>query len=141
MSESSISLSGGLPNTVLPPLPESTTEALAAAGDDRTAIAAFVAEHPRVSDGWAALGDATDTPIDRYAAYRVGYHRGLDSLRAAGWRGSGYVRWTAPSNRGFLRCLAGLQQMALAIGETDEAQRCAQFLVQLDPDWSSRSAE
>ena len=48
------------------------------------------------------------TTIERYAYYRVGYHRGLDALRANGWRGSGYVRWSEPTNRGFLRALAGL---------------------------------
>jgi hypothetical protein len=96
-------------------------------------VAAFVAAHPRLCDGWAALGDLGRDTIERYAAYRVGYHRGLDALRANGWRGSGYVRWSAPGNVGFLRCLAGLGVMAAAIGETDEAERCTQFLQQLDP--------
>jgi len=54
-------------------------------------------------------------------------------LRANGWRGSGYVRWSAASNRAFLRSLLGLQRMAERIGETDEAERCATFLAQLDP--------
>jgi hypothetical protein len=71
--------------------------------------------------------------VEAYAYYRIGYHRGLDALRANGWRGSGYVRRSAPSNRGFLDCLAGLGRMADAIGETDEAERCTQFLAQLDP--------
>ena len=92
-----------------------------------------VADHPRFLDAWAALGDAATDPVERYAAYRVGYHRGLDALRANGWRGSGYVRWAEPTNVGFLRCVRGLQAMAAAIGETDEAERCAQFLQQLDP--------
>jgi hypothetical protein len=43
------------------------------------------------------------------------------------------VRWTEPSNQGFLRSLAGLGAMAAAIGEHDEAERIATFLVQLDP--------
>lgn len=103
------------------------------ADDPRAAVAAFVAAHPRLCDGWAALGDLGRDTIERYAAYRVGYHRGLDALRANGWRGSGYVRWNAPGNVGFLRCLAGLGVMAAAIGETDEAERCTQFLQQLDP--------
>ncbi len=30
------------------------------------------------------LGDLSPTTIDAYAAYRVGYHRGLDRLRASG---------------------------------------------------------
>ena len=56
-------------------------------------------------------------------------------LRQNGWRGSGYVRWEHPGNRGFLRSLAGLQRTAAEIGEDDEAERCAQFLRQLDPGW------
>jgi hypothetical protein len=71
--------------------------------------------------------------MERYACFRVGYHRGLDALRASGWRGSGYVRWEHESNCGFLRSLRGLQRQAAAIGEADEAERCAQFLGQLDP--------
>lgn len=84
-------------------------------------------------DGWAALGDLGRDPIERYAAYRVGYHRGLDALRANGWRGSGYVRWTEATNYGFLSALRGLAQMAELIGEHDEAERCNTFLLQLDP--------
>jgi Protein of unknown function (DUF3151) len=107
--------------------------AASAAADPRSAVAAIVADHPRSLDAWAMLGDLGRDPVERYAAYRVGYHRGLDALRANGWRGSGYVRWSAPSNHGFLRSLLGLQRMAAAIGETDEAERCAVFLAQLDP--------
>lgn len=66
-------------------------------------------------------------------AFRVGYHRGLDMLRANGWRGSGYVRYVHESNRGFLDCLAGLARQAAVIGEDAEALRCRQFLAQLDP--------
>jgi hypothetical protein len=72
----------------------------------------------------------------RYAFFRVGYHRGLDALRGAGWRGSGYVRGEHPTNQGFLRCLDGLRRSAAEIGETEEADRCAQFLGQLDPGWA-----
>ena len=53
----------------------------------------------------------------------------------AGWRGSGYVRWKNETNRGFLRALDGLRSAAEAIGEADEAQRCTEFLRQLDPEW------
>jgi Protein of unknown function (DUF3151) len=131
-------MSAGLPTTVLPEADPEARAALeeALAVDDeqrREAIAAVVARHPRFLAGWAALGDAGRDEIERYAAYRVGYHRGLDALRANGWRGSGYVRWSEPSNQGFLRSLAGLGAMAAAIGEDDEAARCAQFLAQLDP--------
>ena len=74
--------------------------------------------------------------MESYAAYRVGYHRGLDRLRQSGWRGSGYVRWQHLTNRGFLRALYGLARLADVIGEVDEAKRCALFLHQLDPGWT-----
>ena len=120
--------------------PEPVRHELAAAldrtGDDRRrGLAEVVAASPRSLEGWARLGDAGRDVMERYAAYRVGYHRGLDTLRANGWRGSGYVRWEHPGNRGFLRALAGLQRTAAEIGEGDEAERCAQFLRQLDPAW------
>ena len=99
----------------------------------RDRIAAVAADHPRSLIVWQALGDAGRDTIERYTAYRVGYHRGLDALRANGWRGSGYVRWADESNRGFLGCLRGLGAMAAAIGETDEAERISLFLAQLDP--------
>ena len=83
----------------------------------------------------AELGGLARDPVEAYACYRVGYHRGLDTLRANGWRGSGYVRWEHPSNRGFLRCLSGLQRMSTMLGEADEAERCQVFLHQLDPSW------
>ena len=136
MAEQPIHMSTGLPSTVLPDADPSVRHALAQAvraGDPRSAIADVVAANPRVLDAWAALGDHGRDTTERYAAYRVGYHRGLDALRANGWRGSGYVRWSASGNRGFLRCLLGLAAMAAAIGEEDEALRCEQFLLQLDP--------
>lgn len=136
MAEQPIQMSSGLPSTVLPEPDVTLRHALAQAGnaaDARSAIAAIVAADPRSLDAWASLGDAGRDVVERYAAYRVGYHRGLDALRANGWRGSGYVRWSAPGNRGFLRCLLGLATMAAAIGEDDEAVRCRQFLAQLDP--------
>lgn len=138
VSDQSISLSSGLPSTVLPaPDPAAARvldDALAMPPTDRrAAVAAVVASSPRFLDGWAALGDLGRDTIERYAAYRVGYHRGLDALRANGWRGSGYVRWAEPTNRGFLRCMRGLADMAAEIGEVDEAERCRTFLLQLDP--------
>ncbi len=101
----------------------------------RNAVAAVVARFPRFLDGWARLGQLAGDDIEAYAAYRVGYHRGLDRLRQNGWRGSGYVRWKHTENRGFLRALAGLEATAAAIGEHDEQQRCLHFLQQLDPAW------
>jgi hypothetical protein len=128
----------GPPRTVLPAdtaaVEHGLRQAAAAQASERRAlIAAVVAANPRSSACWAALGDVGVDNIERYAAYRVGYHRGLDALRANGWRGSGYVRWADETNRGFLRCLRGLQQMAVAIGELDEAERIALFMQQLDP--------
>ena len=101
----------------------------------RAAVAEVVARWPRFLDAWARLGDLGRDDVEAYAAHRVGYHRGLDRLRGSGWRGSGYVRWANPSNRGFLRALDGLRRSAEAIREDDEAERCALFLRQLDPDW------
>jgi len=139
MSEVTLTPSGP-PETVLDAEPDEVLRALAAAlaSDEdarRSAIATVVARWPRFLDGWACLGDAGRDVMEAYAAYRVGYHRGLDRLRANGWRGSGYVRWEHETNRGFLRALAGLQRTAAEIGETDEAERCAHFLRQLDPSW------
>ncbi len=130
----------GPPETVLPTEAAEARHRLEQAlalpdGERRAAVAAVVADHPRWSAAWAALGDCGRDDVEAYAAYRVGYHRGLDSLRANGWRGSGYVRWQHPSNQGFLRALAGLARQAAVIGEDDEAERCEIFLRQCDPSW------
>jgi hypothetical protein len=136
MTDDPVTLSpSGPPETVLDPEPAEVGEALAAAGDDRDAVAAVVARHPRSLAGWARLGTLARDDVEAYACFRVGYHRGLDRLRASGWRGSGYVRWVHPSNRGFLRSLHGLAKAAEAIGEDDERERCQEFLRQLDPAW------
>lgn len=133
-----IGLSSGPPTTVLPEIDASVRHALAQAlaapeAERRHAVAGILAAHPRLLDGWAALAAFESDVIARYAAARVGYHRGLDALRANGWRGSGYVPWAHRSNHGFLLCLLSLQNAAAAIGEADEAERCALFLLQLDP--------
>jgi hypothetical protein len=91
---------------------------------------------PTSLEGWARLGDAAYASGDEvvsYACYRVGYHRGLDQLRGAGWRPDRHVLWVIESNRGFLRSLHGLMRAAAAIGEGVEARRCREFLLQLDP--------
>ena len=108
----------------------------------REQLRAVARAHPRCVTAWAYLGDVARDDIEAYAYFRVGYHRGLDQLRQSGWRGSGYVRSAHPENRGFLAALDGLRRTAAAIGETDEADRCAEFLFQLDPnpDGSSDSA-
>jgi hypothetical protein len=132
------------PETVLEPEEPEATRALADAltapeATRREAVSAVVARWPRNLDAWARLGDLARDDVEAYAAYRVGYHRGLDALRKSGWRGTGYVRWEHETNRGFLRALAGLHRTAEAIGETDEAERCDLFLHQLDPSWPPES--
>lgn len=138
MSEQPIQLvSQGPPRTVLPAEPAEVRDAVqrvreAPTGEQRALAAAVVAAYPRSLIAWCALGDVATDTIERYAAYRVGYHRGLDALRANGWRGSGYVRWADETNRGLLGCMRGLGAMAAVIGENDEAERLALFLAQLD---------
>src|SRR5699024_4490665 len=68
-----------------------------------------------------------------YAYARVGYHRGLDALRAAGWRGAGPIPYAHEVNRGFLRALYALGRAAGAIGEGEEAARIEEFLASSDP--------
>lgn len=141
MTDQPISFSpSGPPETVIGREPEVALSALAAAlaqpeAGRRAAIAAVVASRPTFLDGWARLGQHGRDDIEAYAAFRVGYHRGLDALRKSGWRGTGYVRWDHEDNRGFLRALHGLERAAARIGEDDEAERCALFLHQLDPAW------
>ncbi|WCO69160.1 DUF3151 family protein [Iamia majanohamensis] len=145
MSDQPISLSpSGPPETILEPEPPELLSALAAAlagpeADRRAAVSAVVAAHPTYLDAWARLGQLARDDVEAYAAFRVGYHRGLDRLRQSGWRGTGYVRWEYEPNRGFLRALHGLERAAAAIGEVDEEARCAQFLAQLDPEFRGRS--
>jgi hypothetical protein len=139
MSDQSINLSpGGPPETILPEDDAAAVDALEAAlavapGDQRAALGEVTSSFPRCLAAWAALGKVARDDIEAYACYRVGYHRGLDMLRSNGWRGSGYVRWVHPTNRGFLESLKGLRDIARKIGESDEADRCQQFLLQLDP--------
>lgn len=102
---------------------------LTAGGDPRDAARAV----PTSSLAWAllaerALADEGD-PVAAYAYARTGYHRGLDALRRAGWRGRGPVPADHEPNQGFLRALLALAEAAEAIEEDDEAERCAQFLV------------
>jgi hypothetical protein len=128
----------GPPETILEPEPAEARKALAQAlaapeQNRRDEVSNVVALWPKYLDAWARLGELARDEVEAYAYFRVGYHRGLDKLRASGWRGSGYVRWEHEANQGFLAALQGLQLMAAAIGETDEAERCAQFLAQLDP--------
>jgi hypothetical protein len=110
----------GPPETVLPDEaieivhPLRQAEALDGSAK-REAVAAVVAAYPRSLAAWAALGALGRDDVEAYAAYRVGYHRGL------------------------VTCLDGLRACASAIGELDEAERCLLFLHQLDPEWEHRS--
>jgi hypothetical protein len=112
--------------------PPGSLEALGESSPERVA-----ARWPACLGAWAVLGEAAlseGRAVDAYAFFRVGYHRGLDRLRASGWRGSGSVPWSHAPNRGFLRALRGLGAAADALGEDDEAVRCRGFLATLAPD-------
>jgi hypothetical protein len=118
-------LLGGPPATYLPDDP---AMAELAAGADPAAVAAA---HPACLAAWASLADlatARGEVVASYAYARTGYHRGLDQLRRAGWRGQGPIPWEHEPNRGFLRSLHALGQAAAALGEEDEAERCRAFL-------------
>lgn len=109
-------------------LPEDPAAAELAAG---AAAAAVATAHPACLAAWAALADqalAQGELVTSYAYARTGYHRGLDQLRRAGWRGHGPIPWEHGPNRGFLRSLNALANAAAALGEADEAQRCREFL-------------
>jgi hypothetical protein len=135
----------GVKETLLSPEPQSAIKglahALAANGKDRAVVGArlreVVAAHPAFLEGWAYLAQwALDVgdPVAAYAFARTGYHRGLDRIRKAGWGGQGPVPWRHEPNRGFLRSVHALMRAAVAIGEREEAERCRDFLLQLDPD-------
>ncbi|NQU36009.1 MAG: DUF3151 domain-containing protein [Actinobacteria bacterium] len=124
-------LLGGPDPTLLP----ADTEAVAelAAGATPAEVAA---DHPTCSLAWALLADQAyeeDRVIESYAFARTGYHRGLDALRRSGWKGFGPVPWEHEPNRGFLMCLNALARAARSINETEEAQRCAEFLADSSP--------
>jgi Protein of unknown function (DUF3151) len=124
-------LLGGPPETLLPD-DEEARAALAAAGDPAEVAARF----PSYCAAWAALAEralAGGDAVSAYAFARTGYHRGLDQLRRAGWRGQGPIPWEHEPNRGFLRSLNLLGRAAAAIGEDDEAARCRQFLADSSP--------
>ena len=116
----------GIPETRLAVDP--AAEKLDAGVDPVQVAAAF----PSSSLAWAVLAEDAladgDRDVEAYAYARTGYHRGLDSLRRAGWRGQGEVPWEHEPNRGFLCAVAALAYAADAIGEEDERERCAQLL-------------
>lgn len=127
-------LLGGPEPTLLPERPQA--QAALDAATDPEALTAVAAAYPDFSAGWAALAEqalAAGEPVTAYAFARTGYHRGLDQLRRAGWKGFGPVPWTHTPNQGFLRALATLAKSAQAIGETEEYDRCREFLTDSDP--------
>lgn len=120
------------PEPTLLPADAEVTAALAAGND----IDAVVRAHPESPLAWAMLANAADAAgreIEAYAFARVGYHRGLDALRRAGWRGTGPVPWAHEPNRGVLRALYALRRAAAQIGETAEVERLGEFLHGADP--------
>ncbi|TGO05535.1 DUF3151 family protein [Serinibacter arcticus] len=142
----------GPPSTRLPAdHPDAAVAALLGAANgvvdsgDVEAVRAAAASHPDSSLAWALLArteldglaaDGGAVPADAVTAYayaRVGYHRGLDALRRAGWRGQGPVPVSHPTNRGFLAALLALGDAARALGEIEEADRITEFVDQSDP--------
>ena len=120
------------PETLLPAEPE-----VPAAIEADAPVASVVVSHPSSSLAWALLADeawARGATLESYAYARVGYHRGLDALRKAGWRGVGPVPWSHEPNRGVLRALFALRRAAEAIEEPGEAERLTDFLNASDPE-------
>jgi hypothetical protein len=122
-------LLGGPPPTYLPFDPAA---AQLHRGEPRKVARAY----PASSLIWAVLAEQEMTDGDdltSYAFARVGYHRGLDALRRNGWKGFGPIPWSHEPNQGFLRCLAALASASESIGDTEEAVRCRQLLLDSDP--------
>src|SRR5690606_41417092 len=86
-------------------------------------LARVVQAHPASPVAWALLADeahANERIIESYAFARVGYHRGLDALRRAGWKGHGPVPWAHGPNRGAVRARDALRRAPCRRGETHE---------------------
>ena len=121
----------GVPETLLPAEPDVLADL------ETLDLVEVVTAHPTSSLAWALLSDeaaARGAELEAYAYARVGYHRGLDALRKAGWRGVGPVPWSHEPNRGVLRALFALRRAAGAIEEPGEAERLTDFLNASDPE-------
>lgn len=122
----------GSPETLLPEEP-AVIAAIANTGLDASDV---VIAHPSSSLAWALLANNAFNAgkrVESYAFARVGYHRGLDALRRAGWKGHGPIPWSHAPNRGVLRSLFALRRAAAAIGEESEVERLTEFLNDADP--------
>ncbi len=93
---SPVTVTSGLPETVLPPEPDAAVVQLQRAlsepdAERRDAVADVVRAYPRSLASWAALGSLADDDVEAYAYFRVGYHRGLDASAGCGmaWFGHG----------------------------------------------------
>jgi hypothetical protein len=115
-------------------LPTDPAQALLESGQPAQEV---VRAYPASSLVWAMLAESAldeGRDVDAYAYARVGYHRGLDSLRRNGWGGHGPVPYSHLPNRGFLRALSALGKASARIGDTDEANRCRDFLFESSPE-------
>ena len=130
MSDSHRNLLDGPAPVLLPDDYAAVREAIDAGGDPYE----IAAREPASSLAWAFLAEdflhenGSKGAVTAYAFARTGYHRGLDALRRAGWRGQGPVPADHVPNQGFLRALLALAECAAYIGEVDEAGRCEQLL-------------
>lgn len=130
-------LFGGPGPTLLPERPQPQT-----ALTDGTDPIEVARDYPDFSAAWAALAEKAlaageNVPgeyVTAYAYARTGYHRGLDQLRRAGWKGFGPIPWSHVPNQGFLRALGALSRAAQAIGDVEEYERCKEFLADADPE-------
>lgn len=119
-------------------LPEEVASNITAddAGASIDALEKLVAADLKDSGAWAALAlrlVEMEEPVKAYACARTGYHRGLDALRANGWRGTGPVPWDHEPNQGVLRAIGALVVTAKLLGEDEEVIRCLNLLHDCDP--------
>ena len=132
------------PTTLLPPDQLETVTALSAAlatGQDgsperQAALRGVARRWPSSVAAWAALAEtalALSQDVEAYAFARTAYHRGLDRLRANGWRGTGLVPGSHEPNRSVLRALRALMLASDRLGEADEVARLRTFLLDSDP--------
>ena len=131
---------GKIPETRLPgedPLFEQEIKKIRdnESADRRSTLLVLASKNPESIGIWCVFGIASSEMMESYSYFRLAYHRGLDSLRKNGWRGSGFVRWEHPGNRYFLFALNRLAEISKEIGDYEEAERCSLFLRQLEPGW------